>query len=259
MDLDINHYTLMELLNLFKLPVQFNETELKAAKKVVLMTHPDKSKLPSEYFNFFSQAYRILTHVYRARTSERMSDDQVDEHSDDKKSAAMKFVQSPNFQKEFNSLFERSYVRPDEEAEGYGDWLKSQENLSDSYEERKRNARQLVVSPGVEPTGTSLRVSTVGSGKGGDYADLKHVYTVGSVVGVCEKADLPSNRSFEEIKFERSKKITPMSNQESERFLVEEAARKQEEDSHRAFNLIRHNLQQEQQSKGFWSHLLRLE
>ena len=172
MDLDINNYTLIELLNLFKLPVDFDEADLKNAKKIALMTHPDKSKLPSAYFDFFRQAYRIVSHVHQVRTSGKGTDESVDEDSDDKKSAAIKFVKSPNFQKEFNALFERSYVRPSEEAEGYGDWLKSQENISDSFEERKRDARQIIAAPNVEPSGTALNVASVGQGKG-VYADLK--------------------------------------------------------------------------------------
>ena len=257
MDLDINNYTLIELLNLFKLPVDFDEADLKNAKKIALMTHPDKSKLPSAYFDFFRQAYRIVSHVHQVRTSGKGTDESVDEDSDDKKSAAIKFVKSPNFQKEFNALFERSYVRPSEEAEGYGDWLKSQENISDSFEERKRDARQIIAAPNVEPSGTALNVASVGQGKG-VYADLKHVYTLGSVVGVSESEDLPEARTAEQEKFERSKKIAPLSEKEAQRFLMEEAARKGEEDAHRAFNLMRHNLQQEHQTKGFWSHLLRL-
>ena len=46
MDLDINNYELMDILNLFKLPIMFDDKHLKQAKKTVLLMHPDKSKLP---------------------------------------------------------------------------------------------------------------------------------------------------------------------------------------------------------------------
>ena len=52
LDLDINNYDLNDILNLFKLEIDFDENDLKQAKKIVLQTHPDKSRLPSNYFIF---------------------------------------------------------------------------------------------------------------------------------------------------------------------------------------------------------------
>ena len=54
LDLDINNYDLQDILHLFKLPVNFDEQDLKRAKQIVLKTHPDKSNLPSDYFIFYS-------------------------------------------------------------------------------------------------------------------------------------------------------------------------------------------------------------
>ena len=58
MDLDINNYELTDILNLFKLPVMFDDKHLKQAKVTVLHMHPDKSKLPKEYFLFFTGVIR---------------------------------------------------------------------------------------------------------------------------------------------------------------------------------------------------------
>lgn len=66
-DLIIENYNLEDLLNLFSLPVLFNEADLKRAKQMVLKTHPDKSSLPKEYFLFFSKAYRIVHQIYTFR------------------------------------------------------------------------------------------------------------------------------------------------------------------------------------------------
>ena len=59
-DLDISHYNLQDILSLFKVPINFDEQDMKRAKAIVLKTHPDKSKLPPEYFRFYSQAYKML-------------------------------------------------------------------------------------------------------------------------------------------------------------------------------------------------------
>jgi len=48
-DLNIDNYNLHDLLNLFKLDFDFNEDDMKQAKRVVLKTHPDKSKMDKKY------------------------------------------------------------------------------------------------------------------------------------------------------------------------------------------------------------------
>ena len=59
-DLNIDNYNLNDILELFKLDYNFDSSDLKKAKRVVLMTHPDKSKLPKEYFLFYTKAYKML-------------------------------------------------------------------------------------------------------------------------------------------------------------------------------------------------------
>ena len=51
-DLDINNYSLDDILSLFNISHEFTHDDLKTAKKMVLKTHPDKSKLDKEYFLF---------------------------------------------------------------------------------------------------------------------------------------------------------------------------------------------------------------
>jgi hypothetical protein len=63
-DLSIENYSLHELLKLFELPENFSDYELKNAKKIVLRLHPDKSGLPSEYFLFYSKAYKMLYNIW---------------------------------------------------------------------------------------------------------------------------------------------------------------------------------------------------
>jgi hypothetical protein len=67
LDLNIDNYNLPDILALFNLPTLFNEDDLKRAKHAVLKTHPDKCKLPKEYFLFFTKAYRIVHQIYTIR------------------------------------------------------------------------------------------------------------------------------------------------------------------------------------------------
>ena len=69
-DLNIENYNLNEILQLFKLDYSFNRDDLKKAKRVVLLTHPDKSKMPKEYFLFYSKAYKMLYYIFEFRNKE---------------------------------------------------------------------------------------------------------------------------------------------------------------------------------------------
>ena len=55
-DLNIDNYELDDILKLFKIRVDFDESDLKRAKQIVLKTHPDKSKLSPDYFLFYPLA-----------------------------------------------------------------------------------------------------------------------------------------------------------------------------------------------------------
>ena len=72
MDLNIDNYSLNDLLELFNIPFDFDEEHLKQVKKTVLKTHPDKSGLDKEIFLFFCKAYKLIYSAYNFRSrSER--------------------------------------------------------------------------------------------------------------------------------------------------------------------------------------------
>lgn len=133
-DLDIQNYSMEEILNLFKIPINFDESDLKKAKKLVLMTHPDKSKLSPEYFLFYSKAYKILFSVYEFKNKTRKDQSteyEVFEDSQDKayieKYLKQNKFSDSNFCKWFNDEFEK---RTDiEKQRGYDEWLKSDEGI----------------------------------------------------------------------------------------------------------------------------------
>ena len=80
MDLNIDNYDLNDLLQLFNINYHYTEDDLKACKKLVLKTHPDKSKLDKKYFMFFSKAYKLLFQIYnfRHRTGGKQEDFEKD-------------------------------------------------------------------------------------------------------------------------------------------------------------------------------------
>lgn len=64
-NLNIHMYNLQEILGLFDLNYDISIDDLKRAKKKVLMLHPDKSKLPADYFLFYKKAFDIVIQFYK--------------------------------------------------------------------------------------------------------------------------------------------------------------------------------------------------
>lgn len=161
-DLNIHNYDLNDLLSLFKLPFHFKEADLKKAKKIVLKTHPDISRLDKEYFLFFSQAYKYLLKIHQLRQSSTTTNTEYDkdelwsnEHSvliDGK----LKTMSQEDYTDWFNSTFEKMRLKDDSEETGYGDWLKSDDDLvsetvtstdqmNEYIQNKKKQLRALVV------------------------------------------------------------------------------------------------------------------
>ena len=52
-NLDIQTYSLQDIFALYNLPYVLTIEDMKRAKKQLLMTHPDKSRLSPDYFLFY--------------------------------------------------------------------------------------------------------------------------------------------------------------------------------------------------------------
>ena len=70
-DLNIDNYTMDDIYHLFKIQNNgknatnfLDEETMKRAKRVVLLTHPDKSRLDAKYFLFYCKAYKKLYAMY---------------------------------------------------------------------------------------------------------------------------------------------------------------------------------------------------
>ena len=69
-DLNIENYDLEDILNLFSIQKNFTEQDLQKAKKMVLMTHPDKSRLSPDYFRFYTKAYKKLYFIWQFKSKD---------------------------------------------------------------------------------------------------------------------------------------------------------------------------------------------
>ena len=250
MDLNIDHYTLSELLKLFKLSPNFTDQELKEARKQVVAVHPDKSGLDKSYFIFFHKAYTLLNTVYRFKQKSQSDMAEAPSFSDilsgmedtDKRILAQTFTSNPKFNKEFNELFETLYIKDDD---GYGEWLKSNHDLDMSFEHRKKQSRAMVCSS-IECANTPY------------VNDLKSIYTTDSVIGVSEEDYRATYRTVEELKNVRAQTIAPLKKDEAEQLLAHTHELESKQATERAFRLLQEEEQSQKHQQLFWSKLLKL-
>lgn len=166
-DLNIENYNLNDLLTLFKLDFDFNEEDLKRVKKSVLQSHPDKSKLDKKYFLFFTSAYKIIYSIYefRYKSKNKQSTEYTIEKDEEKELLLKNLQKQPNFNKIFNELFEKNKISDDDTENGYGDWIKSNENMDTrtttmnqmnaTFEQKKREIKELIPFQEIEEFGQS--------------------------------------------------------------------------------------------------------
>jgi hypothetical protein len=153
LDLNIDNYELRDLINLFNIPLHFQETDLKNAKKMVLKTHPDKSGLDKEYFLFFSQAFKYLLKVYQLRQSSSITNTEYDNSDLDCSfksehtiliDGEIKNMDQNQYIDWFNKAFDKMKVNDDNNDDGYGDWLKTDEGLVNKQANNSREMNELI-------------------------------------------------------------------------------------------------------------------
>ena len=164
-NLDIRQYGLDEIYALFGVRRDTLSIEdLKKAKQRVLMTHPDKSGMPSDYFIFYKKALEVLATDYAEmhrveQSNNRMTELQHNnyeyshgggEEEERMRAVAGKTASGDKFQRDFNRIFEEQMQQKIDESRN--DWFKddraaydtskvSKNNITQSIEEVKRQQR----------------------------------------------------------------------------------------------------------------------
>jgi len=200
LDLNIENYNLRDLLNLFKVEHDFDKVELKKAKRMVLMTHPDKSNLDKKYFFFFSKAYKRLFFIYDFKQTQNTDfnieyvdvmkkyyETYKDQHDITHDSIDKSFSSEDydKFNLKFNKLFEENRLKNDYQDTGYDDWLKSdgneilaglnQRNMNKDDQNRllnkyKNENRQLIKHEGIKEVETRTGFSNIMSTAPDNYS-----------------------------------------------------------------------------------------
>lgn len=262
-DLNIDNYNLDDLLGLFKLGYNFTENDMKQAKRIVLKTHPDKSKMDKKYFLFFSRAYKVLYSIHQFRTQSNSEKSTV--YTIEKDEAKEKFIKSisktENFHKVFNDFFDNNYIRTDDIKTGYGDWLKSDEDLNDdkisnmtqmneTFEKKKNTMRALAKKEEIKDTGNESYLNLSGNTPESyssslfsnlQYEDLKkaHVETVIPV----SRQDYEEKQKFSNMNdlkmYRDTDNMAPVSLQQSKQLLKNQQNLENKNSVMRAFELAK--------------------
>ena len=258
-NLDIHTYSLQDLFDLFDLTYSISMEDMKRAKKKVLMTHPDKSKLEPKYFLFYKKAFDIVVKFYEnqnkqnAKISNEKQNYEVGYQHYDKETTqhVSKNIQAINkqkFNKTFNDLFDKNMVnKPDADR---NQWFTNEtsiyettetvnsQNMGQVIDKMRDNQTSMVKHRGVETL-------CVNSGFGNSiyddeandtyvtsdpfrklkFDDLRKVHKDQTVFGVSEKDihKVQQYSSVDHMMRERGKQsLTPLEKQDAERILAQQ-------------------------------------
>lgn len=290
LDLNLDNYSLEDICSLFNIQDGIlNETSLKSSKQIVYKIHPDKSKLDSKYFIFFSKAYKRLYSIYQFQNKSTKKNNSTEEYYEDsnKKVLTQMFENntdlkdSKNFNEWFNEQFNKYKV---EEEVGYGDWLKgndgiidnieenvTQTNMNEMMEKQKKKLQDIVVYSGVQDnfglhgsSGTLLNQTSNYFGEDSlfsqgnlSFTDLKQAH-IETVIPVTQEDynRLPKYTNLQEYQASRDRiDTTPINKKEAEQLLFAKQQNAEHESMALAFKYAKEAECMKEKQKSFWSSI----
>ena len=283
LDLNVENYELSDLLNLFKLDIEFDENDMRRVKKSVMLSHPDKSGMDKKYFLFFVNAYKVLFSVYEYRNKGNKTkmteyNNNIDELTPDHEAVMRKFKKCADFNTTFNDLFKKTRMSDSDIDNGYGDWIKSEEdvdlrtttlhNMSDAFERKKREVKDIAIY-----NKETDEIGNGGNSYGYDLArdkpelyssavfsklafnDLKQSYAESVIpVTIDDYNNKVKFNSVDEMIRSPGYNVVPMCDKQATEYLINKNRLSVQTDTQRAFRMS----QQDEQSRKSNQSLLRI-
>ena len=284
MDLDINNYNLDDLLKLFKISAHFGESDLKKAKQIVLKTHPDKSGLPSEYFLFYSKAYKILYGIYTFKNKQKKDIHSYQEDYTDSESQNRilnkffeqnKKIKDPSkFNQWFNEQFKQAH-NPQQYEHGYGDWLKTDADIyasasgtaDEQIKQYKQHVKTVTVYNGINDMESAFNGSLLGDNvsqnfsssmfSGLSFQDIKQAHTE-TVIPVSDQdyAKVQKFNNVEEYSRHRNaQNVDPLSEKSATELLNRRVKEEEELSTSRAYYYAKQQEEVNKKNALFWGKL----
>lgn len=285
LDLNIQNYNLKDILNLFKVPYNFTELDLKNSYKMYLKTHPDKSGLDTTFFLFFGKAYTILEKIYYFRNKKSEKRDKYETMpTDSEKKKLLSFLDGKSvseFNSWFNKMFDKTRVKDDENDTGYGEWFN---DYTDKEEEKvtlnefgriferkkKETCKDLVIKKDLNEMSSSNGFN-LDRDKPDEYSsnifsklqfeDLKKAHTETVVPVFREDFDnVEKFNNIESYKIHRNKQDTkPLSLQQSNEYLKNKENSLHENDTTRIFKILKNDEEVAEKNKNWWGYLKQIQ
>ena len=222
MDLNIENYNFDEILNLFSLHNEYGVEELKKAKRVVLSLHPDKSGLDKDIFIFYKTCYNLLLEVYEFSKQRGKTHESID--IDDRLYNYFVKTKHKNFNKEFNDMFDKCYVKSNDDTEGHADILKDSfdETTAKSHVNHIKNSIVKIHEPEEYTSNSSLNIYDFHGSQDSHANYIKRVYLDETVIPIDEsyhKSNPRNIKSLDDIRRVRSQAFTPLSESEASKIM----------------------------------------
>lgn len=167
-NLDIQNYSFHEIMELFELDID-NVTvdDLKRAKRKVVMIHPDKSKLPKEYFLFYKKAFDIVIRMYgnMQKVSQKVENQEYFPEMSESSFGNTKqmkhtlnSIPQETFQKTFNKMYETHVKKPidternnwfSQEESMYNHHVSNPNQMNSALEQVKQQQQSIIKYQGV--------------------------------------------------------------------------------------------------------------
>ena len=293
-NLDIHMYSLQDVLDLFDLKYSITLEDMKRAKKKVLMTHPDKSKLEPKYFLFYKKAFDIVVKFYENQNKQNAiipsekQNYEVGHHHHNKETTLQvsKNIQAMNkekFNEKFNELFDKNMVnKPNIERNQWftdetpiyetNETVNSQ-NMGQIIDKMRDDQSGLVKYRGVENLMNNDFGNSIYDDENNDtyvtsdpfsklkFDDLRKVHKDQTVFGVSEKDihKVQQYTSVDHMMRERGKQsLTPLEKQESERILAQQNTQYQEQMMQKEYADKLKTMQYEEKNKKVLATFMRI-
>jgi hypothetical protein len=209
-NLDIHNYSFHEIMDLFELDID-NVTvdELKRAKRKVVMIHPDKSKLPKEYFLFYKKAFDIVIRMYgdMQKVSQKVENQEYFPEMSESSLGNTKqmkhtlnSIPQETFQKTFNKMYETHVKKPidteknnwfSQEESMYNHHVSNPNQMNSVLEQVKQQQQSIIKYQGVVPIQSNYHSNSF-------YEDDSHN---------DEETEYMSSDVFSKLKYEDVRKV----------------------------------------------------
>lgn len=249
------------------------EHDVRKAKAKMLMTHPDQSRLPSDYFLFYRQAFEVVLTFYREQSRQRQSTENVGDYVPPPKPKDAKAVQERlenmgDFQARFNQLYDDQFSnKPNQERNA---WFSQEEPVFAEAATMKdlamhrRKQQQVAAHRGVVQEmrvtqGAASLYDDEGDGDGGGYIssdvfsklkfdDLRKVHKDHTVFDVSETDFVEKYASLDQCIQQRTE-VAPLSEHEAQRLLEEKVRIQRQQLMQREYAALQKEKENEQKTR----------